>query len=277
MPAQDFANVAAHYEVWGAGPPLFLLHAGGGSSSAQWQRVAAFLAEDHRLIAPDLLGFGRTAAWPGPGKLTHDLQADLVASLIMREAAPPLDVVGHSYGGATALRLALRRTDLVGTLVLIEPILTPLLRGVDDALFEGYRRVAEGFIAHAQAGDHEAGWTLFLDYRNGPGAWSAMSDKAKARFLAQTEQTVDGFLSNLSNPTTLDDCRDIRVPTTIVCGGETTLPDKRVTELLRDAIPSSRYVMIDGAGHMSPLTHPGAVATIVREHLAEHNLRSEVD
>jgi pimeloyl-ACP methyl ester carboxylesterase len=268
MPSRDFRNLAVHYEVWGSGLSLVLLHAGGGSSSAQWQRIAAILADEHRSIAPDLLGFGRTAAWHGPGNLTHDLQAKMVASLIAGEIAGPVDVVGHSYGGATALRLALNRPDLVRTLVLIEPILTPLLRGVDDALFEEYRRVAEGFIAHAQAGSREAGWTLFFEYRNGPGAWGNTSDKARARFLAQTEQTVDGFRSNLSNPTTLDDCRNIRIPTTIVCGGETTLPDKRVTELLRDAIPSGEYVMIDGAGHMSPLTHPEAVAAIVREHLA---------
>lgn len=94
-----------------------------------------------------------------------------------------------------------------------------------------------------------------------------MPDANKARFLAQTAQTCDGFHSNLGNPTTLSECRDIEVPTTIVCGEDTTAPDRRVTELLRDAIGRSRYVTIPGAAHMSPLTHPHDIARIVRTHL----------
>ena len=94
-----------------------------------------------------------------------------------------------------------------------------------------------------------------------------MAEKARARFLGQTAQTVEGFLSNLSNPTALDDCRRIPVPTTVVCGADTTAPDRRVTELLREAVPGCRYAVVPGAGHMSPLTHPEELARIVRDHL----------
>jgi pimeloyl-ACP methyl ester carboxylesterase len=176
-------------------------------------------------------------------------------------------VVGHSYGGATVVRLALRRPGLVRSLVLVEPMLATLLREAGDPLFGEYRTMAEGFVRHARAGREGEAWALFLDYRNGPGTWAAMAEKARARFLGQTAQTVEGFLSNLSNPTTLDDCRRITVPTTVVCGGETTAPDRRVTEQLREAIPGCRYATIPGAGHMSPLTHPEELARIVLDHL----------
>jgi pimeloyl-ACP methyl ester carboxylesterase len=78
---------------------------------------------------------------------------------------------------------------------------------------------------------------------------------------------VEGLLSNLSNPTTLGDCRRIGVPTTVVCGAETTAPDRRVTELLHGAIPGCRYATIPGAGHMSPLTHPEELGRVVLDHL----------
>jgi pimeloyl-ACP methyl ester carboxylesterase len=58
------------------------------------------------------------------------------------------------------------------------------------------------------------------------------------------------------------------VPTTVVRGEATTAPDRRVAELLRDAIPGCRYATIPGAGHMSPLTHVEELARIVLGHLA---------
>ncbi len=266
MAAIEFRGVPVHREAWGAGPSLLMLHAG-GSSGAQWQRFAAALQDGRRTIAPDLIGFGRTGAWPQAGGLTHELQADLVAALIEENGGGSVDVVGHSYGGATAVRLVLRRPELVRSLVLVEPLLATLLRDAGDPLFGEYRAMAEGFVGHARAGRHEEAWALFLDYRNGPGTWAGMAEKARARFLGQTAQTVEGFLSNLSNPTTLDDCRRIPVPTTVVCGADTTAPDRRVTELLRDAVPGCRYATIPGAGHMSPLTHPEELARIVLDHL----------
>lgn len=191
----------------------------------------------------------------------------MVAALVTHTGAAPVDVIGHSYGGATAVRLALQYPDLVRSQILIEPILTPLLREPDPDLFEEYRRLADEFIGHARARRRERAWEIFLDYRNGPGTWAGTSDDTRARFLGQTDQTADAFASNLANPTTLDDCRSIQIPTTIVCGEQTTAPDRRVTELLHAAIPASRYVTIPGAAHMSPLTHAEAAAETIRDHL----------
>lgn len=268
MALTEFRGLRVGCESWGEGRALLALHAG-GSSGAQWQRVAALLQDRHRVIAPDLIGSGRTEAWPRAGELSHDLQADLVAAVIEAEAVAPVDVVGHSYGGGVAMRLLLRRPDLVRSLLLIEPMLAVLLREAGDPLFEEYRSLAQGFIDQARAGRGEAAWALFLDYRNGPGTWAGMSDKSRARFLAQTVQTADGFASNLGNPTTLAECRGIAAPTTIACGTETTVPDRRVAELLRDAVAGNRFAPIPGAGHMSPLTRPEEVARIILAHLAE--------
>ncbi|MBL6458880.1 alpha/beta hydrolase [Belnapia sp. T6] len=264
MDVFDFAGMSVHCEVWGAGGALLMAHSGVGSG-AQWQRVAAFL-DGRRCVAPDLLGHGRTGA-PAGVAITHDLQADLLAALIERGPAgpDPVDVVGHSYGGAGAVRLALRRPGLVRSLVLIEPLLMSLLGEAGDPLFAEYEAVARDFLRHAEAENAAAAWARFMDYRNGPGAWAALGEKARARLVAQTALGAETLRANLANPTTLVDCCRIAVPTTVVLGAETTPADRRTAEVLAATVPGSRCVAIPGAGHMSPLTHPEEVARIIRE------------
>jgi pimeloyl-ACP methyl ester carboxylesterase len=114
------------YFECGSGTPIVLLHAGAGSGK-QWLKTARLLEARFRVIAPDLWGFGDTENWSGEHELTHDDQAFLVVGVIEHLCKEPVHLVGHSYGGATAVRVILRNRELVRTAVLIEPILTPLL------------------------------------------------------------------------------------------------------------------------------------------------------
>lgn len=251
----------------GDGALLVLLHAG-GSSGRQWMKTASLLDDRFRIVAPDLWGFGRTESWVGDESLTHDHQALLVARVIEEVASGPAHLVGHSYGGATALRLVLQRKQLVRTLVLIEPIVTPLLRlAGDEAAFQEYHDMAQTFLSHAAAGRLEEAWRGFVDYRNGPGAWQALPAATKDRLTAGTSSTVAGFHSNLSNATSLADIRQLMLPTLVMCGEKTTPPDRRVTEILRDLIPGAQYTIIPGADHMSPSSHPEFIAEAIRRHV----------
>lgn len=259
-------DILPNVETWGAGPSVVMLH-GGASSGAQWRRVAAVLQDRYRLIAPDLIGCGKTPPLPKEALADHDRQADLVAALIATTEGAPVTLVGHSLGGAVAVRVALQHPRLVSSLVLIEPILMVLLRDAGDALFAPYEAMATQFITLAERGDHGAAWATFIEYRQGPGAWAKMSHGAKERLMATTRAGVEALTANLKHPTRLNDCRHIGMPTTIICGGTTTPPDRRVTEVLRDAIPGAAYVMLEEAGHMSPLTHPESVAAAILEHL----------
>ncbi len=263
----DLGHFRLHVERWGSGPPIVLLH-GGASSSAQWRRLRPLLEDRYQLIAPDLVGCGQTPAWPKKEIVGHDTQADLVAAELGGGHAAPVTLVGHSFGGAIAVRLVLRYPHLVRSLVLIEPILMVLLRDAGDPLFPEYEALATGFIADAAAGRPEAAWAAYLDYRQGAGTWAALSADAKARVVENTASGAEALITNLAHPTRLDDCRRIVVPTTIMCGERTASPDRRVTEVLRDAVPGSHYVTITGAGHMSPLTHPADVAEAITHHLA---------
>lgn len=267
MPTIDHNGHSVHYGDAGAGDAVVLLHAG-GSSGAQWRKAGAILEDGWRVICPDFFGFGETDSWGGAEALSHDHQAGLIGAVIAAADAAPAHVVGHSYGGAGAVRLALAAPELFRSLVLIEPMLAPLLNQAGAGeIFDEYIEMAAEFLDHADAGRDEDAWRLFIDYRNGEGAWAGLSEKAQARFRDQTGQTAAAFRSNLANPTTLEDCRAIAIPTLVVCGERTTEPDRRVTEILRDTIPGSEYRILEGAEHMSPLTHGPDVAEAILGHI----------
>ena len=96
-------------------PPLVLVH-GLGGAAANWTRLAPALARTRRVLVPELAGHGLSAPLPAaPGLAPY---ADAVAAVMEREGLERSPVVGHSMGGAVALRLALRRPGLVDGLVL---------------------------------------------------------------------------------------------------------------------------------------------------------------
>ena len=253
---------------YGAGPTIVFLHAG-ASSGKQWAKTAALLEARYRILAPDLWGFGETDAFPGPAELTHDHQARLVASVIEQRCNEPVHLVGHSYGGASAVRLMIGRPQLLRSCVLIEPVLMTLLKqgGDDEKHFDEYHAMAQSFLDNAAAGRLDAAWACFLDYRNGPGTWNGLGDAARARFRSGTEPIAAGFRTNLSNPTSIADIEALDLPTLVLRGENTTSPDRRVAEILRDHIPRCRYQIVPGAEHMSPLTHPAFIAEALERHI----------
>jgi pimeloyl-ACP methyl ester carboxylesterase len=267
MAKLDIEGRRVSYFECGSGAPVVLLHAGAGSGK-QWLKTARLLEARFRVIAPDLWGFGGTDNWSGENELTHDDQAHLVVGVIAQLCKEPVHLVGHSYGGATAVRVILHNRNLVRTAVLIEPILTPLLAlAGEENQFREYFDMAQGFLGNVAAGKLDEGWRCFLDYRNGPGTWEALPEAPRERFRAATESTVAAFRSNLSNPTSLKDLEQFSLPTLVMCGEKTTAPDRRVTEILRDHIPQCRYELIPDADHMSPLSHPEFIAEAVERHI----------
>ncbi len=101
----------------GRGDPVLLLHGFGASSVWQWQPQLAALTPRHRVIVPDLLWFG--ASRGAPGAFTLEAQVEAVLAMLDFLGVEKLDVVGMSYGGMVAWRLATLHPERVGKLVLV--------------------------------------------------------------------------------------------------------------------------------------------------------------
>ena len=266
MSAMTVNGISAHVSESGEGEPLVLLH-GAGGEARDWRRFEAELPAGYRCVALDSYGHGGTPAWPGPAALSIDDQAHLVATLA-RSIGVPVHLCGHSYGGAIALRLAVTQPELVRTLSLIEPQCYPLLRESGDPLFEVSASLCDGFCAALERGEPERGWRQFIDYFSGDGFWDRLRPEVRTRFLALSP--IEHWAVLLSSPTTIDDVRRVQVPTLVLCGENTTAPERRMCEIIADASPRATLGMLPAAGHMSPITHPKEVAGRIARHLSKH-------
>jgi 4,5:9,10-diseco-3-hydroxy-5,9,17-trioxoandrosta-1(10),2-diene-4-oate hydrolase len=106
----------------GSGAPVVMLHGGGPGASgvSNYSRNIDALAEHFRVIVPDMPGYGRSAKGVDQSDPFGYL-ADMIRGLIDELGIGTACLVGNSYGGAAALRLALDTPQRVGKLVLMGP------------------------------------------------------------------------------------------------------------------------------------------------------------
>lgn len=114
----DVGGLRLHYRQLGdpAGPGVLVLH-GIMGLSREWDTLTRALAGEHRVVALDLRGHGRSD-WAET--YTASAMADDVAAAIESLGLAPSHLVGHSMGGMVALLVAARRPDLVDRLALID-------------------------------------------------------------------------------------------------------------------------------------------------------------
>ncbi len=262
----DDARVA--YLDTGDGEPVVLLHSS-ASNSGQWRDLGTRIGDRYRVVAPDLYGYGGTDAWSGRGPLALADEARLVAAVTDRIEGP-FHLVGHSYGAAVALRVALESRHRLRTLTLIEPIALHLLRNRgtrERALFSEVAGIAAVVNEAAVSGDYWGGMERFVDYWNGPGTWRGLAAKTQMALARCTAKVLLDFWSTMSERTPLEGYGAIQVPTLVLYGDRTPATTRRVAELLSENIPEAELAMITEAGHMLPLTHAELVGELIAGHL----------
>src|SRR5947207_9416755 len=112
----DLHGHRVSYRTAGEGPVVLLIHGIAGSSQ-QWLDSMTLLAEDHTVVAPDLLGHGRSAKPRGDYSL--GAYAAGLRDLLVALDCPKATVVGHSLGGGIALQFAYQFPERSARLVLV--------------------------------------------------------------------------------------------------------------------------------------------------------------
>jgi pimeloyl-ACP methyl ester carboxylesterase len=124
-----------YYAVGGNGATLVMLHGGGDSGEHSFERQIGIFSEQHRIVAPDQVGQGRTPDVAGP--LSYSGMMQDTATLLQQLKLRNVDVVGFSDGGILALMLAVRHPELVRRLVISGVNVSP--EGLTAQNLEGLR------------------------------------------------------------------------------------------------------------------------------------------
>ena len=112
----DVNGIKLYHEIYGQGEPLVLIH-GGLTTIGEMQGWVRPLAKTRQVIAVEMQGHGRTADTDRP--MSFATMGDDVAALLDHLKIPKADLVGHSFGGACAIRAAIQHPDKVRRLVVI--------------------------------------------------------------------------------------------------------------------------------------------------------------
>lgn len=268
MPTINVRGAEISYTDVGVGQAVVLLH-GSACSSAQWRALARNLEGRCRVLAPDFYGSGETEAWPGRGPLSLSDEAALVHSLI-ESCGQPVHLVGHSYGGAVALRVAQEQPERLRSLTLIEPVAFHVLRDGgpwESELLEEVTELAAEVGAAAISGDYWGGMERFVDYWNGAGAWSRTRLQSRLAMSRSVGRVAANFHATLNEQSQIHEYRQLSVPTTILCGVESSWVTYAIAELLAANLPAARIRLIDEAGHSLPLSHPESVEAAILDHI----------
>ncbi len=263
----DDATLA--WDLWGPsdGAPLVLCHGFSGSSH-DFALLVDTLAETRQVMSVDHRGHGRSQNLGATQRYSIDqLTADLIA-LLEAEVRAPVDLLGHSMGGAMSLRVTLARPDVVRSLILMDTSAWSFVP--PDA---GIAAMMAGFINSFDP----AGGLPDLNVWNGPeeslitAATSAEWQSIKARMAAAFDPfALKALGMELFHPGTLsvrDRLADISCPVTVIVG-EHDHPFVDQAAALADEVADGALTVIEGAYHSPQLTHPDEWAAAVAAHLA---------
>ncbi len=235
----------------GTGPAVLLLHGSGPglSAAANWLlTIPALVEAGHRVIAPDQLGFGQTVPPEGHEYSVDSWLAHAVALLDVL-GIERASVVGNSFGGAMALRLASRHADRVHRLVLMGSVGVPfpITEGLDavwgyEASVENMRSLLDLF-AHdtSRMTDGLARERYEASVANG-------ADKRfAAMFPAPRQRWVDSMVMSL------DELRSIGAPTLLFHGREDRVIPFTTSLNLFHLIDNSQLHAFGECGHWTQI------------------------
>jgi pimeloyl-ACP methyl ester carboxylesterase len=261
-------DVTLSWDRWGdhAGVPLFLCHGFSGSAHDFASHVEA-LAERRGVVAVDHRGHGRSQKIGRLDAYSLDrLAADLV-TLIEHEVGGPVDLLGHSMGGAISIRVTLARPDLVRSLILMDTSGWSFVP-TDAAIAQMMSSFMQGFDPTRGLPDLSAMANPEdpLIAAATPAEWQAIKADMDAAFDPYAFKALGLALFQPEDPSSRELLGGITCPVTVIVG-EHDHPFVDQAADLAAAVADGQHVVIDGAYHSPQLTHPQQWVQAVEQHL----------
>ena len=262
------AGITTNYLEGGdrAAPPVLLLHGSGPgvTAYANWRLTIPELSTALRVVAPDLVGFGFTER-PEGERYDMDTWVGQVVGLLDALGLERASVVGNSFGGALALRLAARHPDRVERLVLMGSVGVPftITDGLDRVW--GYQPSVEsmldliGLFAHSR----ELVTDELAEVRYRASIEPGFQESFAAMFPAPRQRWVDAMASSEA------DIRAIAHDTLIIHGRDDLVIPLDNSLTLHHWISRSQLHVFGNCGHWAQIEHNRRFNQLVSNFLAE--------
>ena len=269
----EFDGFTLRIAEYGAGAKAVLLVHSSLGSIEDWEAVVPLLDKKYRVIVIDRPGHGYSADPPAPSSVV--LNARAVRALIAKLRLDDVVVVGHSYGGTVALKLAMDNLPVLKGVVLVAPgssadfpptvldrlITTPWIgRGVVRLLLPliGESAIRTGAMTSISPNLDRMPTNFFdthLPIWARPGSIRARAEQAMV-----FDQELTAMVPAYPN---------IRVPVVVLQGdADEYLPIRNGSRRLAQAIPGAELKTFADTGHYLQYVHPEAVAeAVMRLHL----------
>ena len=239
-----FAQGLVQADVSGSGPSVWLLHsllADAGS----FRPLARALAGTHRVVLPDLPGFGGSAPAEGLAGAAARIADGLAED--MAETGAPAAVVGNGYGSFVALMAALRRPDLVSRLV---------LAGAGAAFDEAGQAAFRAMASAAAAKGLEATADTAMKRLFSPAFQAENPDlvaSRRERFLATDPAVFARACDDLATVDLRSEAPGLQPPLFVVVGDSDEATPPAMANELAGLVPGARFMVLKGLAHVPQL------------------------
>lgn len=251
----------------GSGTTVVCLHAS-ASSSSQWRALAERLSKRFRVVAVDLHGCGRTPAWAQARALRLEDEVALLEP-VWRRAGRRFHIVGHSYGGAVALKAALEHAERVASVVVYEPVTFGLLTATEpgSAAANEIIAVRDDTLRLVEAHDLGGAASRFGAYWLGPQAWAAFPQERQLALAAAMPAVMPQWQAAFEDSMLPQHLAGLPMPIRLLGGAASTLAASAVVRLLGRTLARVTTHELPECGHMAPVTTPERVNPFIEQFL----------
>jgi pimeloyl-ACP methyl ester carboxylesterase len=251
-------RITVGYTDEGRGVPLLFVH-GFPLSRGAWQKQLDALRSSHRVIAPDLRGFGESEA--GTGTTTMAQFAEELHALLRPLDTGPVVLIGHSMGGYVSLAFIHQYPEMVRGLVLVSTKAgkdTPEAAAARRAIAKKVQSEGVQVVIKAMASK-----MLAVDNHD------PRLTRQVLGFMAPSKPAgvIGALLGMAGRPDATAGLARISVPTLVIAGADDRLIPPAESEALARAIPGSQLNIIPHAGHLVAFEQPDKFNHVLEEWL----------
>ncbi|MFC8268038.1 alpha/beta fold hydrolase [Streptomyces cinereoruber] len=247
MPVSRTATAETHYEDRGSGPVLLLVH-GHPFDRTMWEPQLDRFSRTHRVIAPDLRGYGRSPLGASPGSTGLDVFAEDLVALLDHLGVEDCVLAGLSMGGQIAMEFHRRHPGRVRGLVLADTFpAAETEEGKEARNAMADRLLAEGMRGYADE---------VLDRMVAPYNTHAAPHVHRMMCATDPVAAAAALRGRAERPDYRASLAAATVPALVVVGRDDTYTPVSDAEETHALIPGSALVVVERAAHLPNLERP---------------------